>query len=468
MKVRKTNEITLKIKYTCDEISINRILEYIKNYNNVLRFVYNRLYEAPKQSLSTKDAMAEINSMNNVFVDTYFKSGALYEAKALIKKNKEDKVIFGGKKLFIDRCKGKVDKEEFELRKLHPLQIVGASHNKGNCKFQIIDLNNILFKPTKDEHFILNIDNIGKNYQIYLNSLIDAQNKCKLPLTYKLDTEYVYITFDLDKLNPPKPTYPISNRFFAVDMNPNYIGYSVLDWKDSDNFEIIKTGVISNKPLNDYENSLSVASTDPEHLYITNKRKYEVTHIAKDLVKLAKHFRCELFVIEELTIKSKDNDSGAKYNRWVNNQWCRSHLVNILNKECLQNSMYLLAIKPEYSSFVGNLAYRYLQLPDMVLSSIEISRRGYEFYHQYLLEDKTPEKNIIFNNSSKVHKSIEKSLEEFGFAESWKDIRDLYYKLKKKMGCNYRFPLEKSLEIHSQSLLSRNYNKKYLSVYTFK
>ena len=106
MKVRKTNEITLKIKYTCDEISINRILEYIKNYNNVLRFVYNRLYEAPKQSLSTKDAMAEINSMNNVFVDTYFKSGALYEAKALIKKNKEDKVIFGGKKLFIDRCKG--------------------------------------------------------------------------------------------------------------------------------------------------------------------------------------------------------------------------------------------------------------------------------------------------------------------------------------------------------------------------
>ena len=32
MKVRKTNEITLKIKYTCDEVSVNRILKYVKNY----------------------------------------------------------------------------------------------------------------------------------------------------------------------------------------------------------------------------------------------------------------------------------------------------------------------------------------------------------------------------------------------------------------------------------------------------
>ena len=40
-----SNIITLKIKYSTDENSKSRILEYIKNYNNVLRFTYNRLHE---------------------------------------------------------------------------------------------------------------------------------------------------------------------------------------------------------------------------------------------------------------------------------------------------------------------------------------------------------------------------------------------------------------------------------------
>ena len=120
--MKKKNDITIKIKYSCDKKDSDRILEYIKNYNNVLRYVYNRLYEAPGQKLSTKDAMAYINAMNNVFIDTYFKNGALYEAKALIKLNKEDKVIFGGKKLFLERDKGNISSEEFKLAK--PVAII--------------------------------------------------------------------------------------------------------------------------------------------------------------------------------------------------------------------------------------------------------------------------------------------------------------------------------------------------------
>ena len=39
-------------------------------------------------------------------------------------------------------------------------------------------------------------------------------------------------------------------------MNPNYIGWSVIDWKTSENYNIIDSGVISIKILNDYDNSL--------------------------------------------------------------------------------------------------------------------------------------------------------------------------------------------------------------------
>ena len=43
--------------------------------------------------------------MNNIFVDSHFKNSAIINAKVL-----NSKVIFGGKKLFIDRCKGKISR----------------------------------------------------------------------------------------------------------------------------------------------------------------------------------------------------------------------------------------------------------------------------------------------------------------------------------------------------------------------
>ena len=40
-----SNQITLKFKYSTDEQSKSRILEYIKNYNNLRNIIYNRFYE---------------------------------------------------------------------------------------------------------------------------------------------------------------------------------------------------------------------------------------------------------------------------------------------------------------------------------------------------------------------------------------------------------------------------------------
>ena len=68
-----------------------------------------------------------------------------------------------------------------------------------------------------------------------------------------------------------------------------------------------------------------------------------------------------------------------------------------------------------YSSFVGNLVYRNEKLPDMCLSSIEISRRGYEWNHRYILKDKNKEKNIIFNDCEYSYNKINQSLEELNY-----------------------------------------------------
>ena len=69
--------ITIKIKYETE--SSQRILEYIKNYNSVYNSIFNFLQKKESKIL-TKESFEFINSLNNVFIDTYFKNGALKDA----------------------------------------------------------------------------------------------------------------------------------------------------------------------------------------------------------------------------------------------------------------------------------------------------------------------------------------------------------------------------------------------------
>ena len=70
-------------------------------------------------------------------------------------------------------------------------------------------------------------------------------------------------------------------------------------------------------------------------------------------------------------------------------------------------------ITEKYSSFIGNFLYRNLNLPDMILASIELGRRAYEFYNQYISRTKEQKKNIIQPDIKLFNELIIKSLEEF-------------------------------------------------------
>ena len=455
-----SNIITLKIKYSTDEQSKTRILEYIKNYNNVFRFTYNRLHENDK--LKTKEITELQKSMNNIFVDSHFKNSAIFDSKTLLH---NDKVIFGGKKLFIDRCQDKITKEEFQLKKLRPLYSVGESPQKGNRKFSIITENHIIFKPTREEHFLLEI-NPNKNHQKYLIQLSDLASQKKISVDFKLGFEYIYVSFDLNKLkNERKITSKIKDRYFAIDMNPNYVGYTIIDWIDEKNYKIIDKGCFSLKKLNDFDDSLKgkgFSSESKERKYISNKRNYEISDIAHKLERIANHYECEFFVMEDLSIPSKDNGKGKRFNRLCNQQWCRNRFVNIIKKLCKLDKIKILEVIPNYSSFIGNLVYRSEKLPDFVLSSIEISRRGYEFNHQYILKDKEQKKNIVFGNFDEDKVIYIQSLEELGISEQFSSFKELYDKVKKSK-VRYRFPLDSC----NYAVFSKNSIRDYQTLYKF-
>ena len=451
----KNNIITVKIKYIPENGDLTDILSFIKNYNNILRFTYNRVQEGIK---STKELTKLQHNLNNIFIDSHFKNSAIYEAKSF----QNDKLIFGGKKLFLDRLRNKISKEEFKLKKLSPLHSIGESNQKANRKFKIIDENTIIFKPNKDLHIKLNLVNQGKNYKKILNKLKELQETKQIPITYKLDLEYIYLSFDNSILH--QNVYKIKKaRIIAIDMNPNYLGYSIVDWKDENNYKIIDKGVFDISLINQKENSLNVSSNDSKKKYIKNKRDYELTKIAYRLFNLCKHYQCECFSIEYLSIKSKDLNKGKHLNKLINNQWNRNKFVNVLRKLVNSSSATFIEVKPEYSSILGNLIYREEQLPDMVLSSIEIGRRAYEFNNQYLLKYKVQQKNIVFPKLEFTKDRIEQSLEELGHPFKFETSQQLFSELKKSK-LKYRFLLE---QCKNSRVFSIFHYKSYIKQYKF-
>lgn len=90
------NIITRKIKYSvASPEDANLIFSYIKNYNNVLRFTFNRLKENP--ILKSSEIARLQKSMNNVFIDTHFLGSAVYDAKSLINRIGNNKLFLVGR-----------------------------------------------------------------------------------------------------------------------------------------------------------------------------------------------------------------------------------------------------------------------------------------------------------------------------------------------------------------------------------
>ena len=453
--------ITLKIKYTTTDDGLDLIKEYRKQYSSVLHYAYNRRYDG----VSEKETEKQLNSLNNIsLIKSYLKRCAVKHASQLIETD-DKKRIFGGKKNFIDRCKGKISRDEFIGKRLSNLYIIGEANYHGNRFININeDLESFTFKPTRKSKIIITISGKYKKYKTILNKLYHLQQDKQIPITYELDNEYIYITYDEGLVEQHIEYKAVKNRIFAIDLNPNYIGWSVVDWKNSSKFEVVKSGVISIKDINDIDFGLKGKSSESkERIYINNKRTFETYEISKLLVNTAKYYRCEVFGLEELNIKSKDTTRGKHYNKLVNNVWNRDKLVKNIKKRCNIYSIRVMLSKPNYSSFVGNFLFRDLNLPDMTLASIEIGRRCYEFKCQYIGKTKDKKKNIILPDVNDFKDRYIKSLEEFNIPVEIKDLDKIYYFLKKSKS-RYRLSLDELNHLEFSRCFSNKSNIKKILI----
>jgi hypothetical protein len=320
--------LKFKIEHNCEEL----ILEYQKQYSNILHSAFkyfqneNELKSVFTYITSNSDLIKKLKELNNVkLINSWFTQSAIKEAyqlfktyqckldefnqklnrkqelvnkssltylekKELKKLNKinKPKVIFGGKLNFIQRCKQQISKEEFQIKRLNPLYSIGtAKPYKGNRFFRISeDLTEVIFQPKCKEKYKLSLIGVTKGYKEILNKLYIHQLNKDLPITYKLSTDCIYISFEEDKLYKDEYNFKkIKDRYCALDLNPNYIGYSIIDWSSSNAFKIIDSGVYSFKELNNlYFDLKGTNSSDKRKQYLNNKRNYEIIEVAKNLI----------------------------------------------------------------------------------------------------------------------------------------------------------------------------------------
>ena len=459
--------LTLKFKYSCeDSCDQDLILEYMKQYTHVFRVAYNKLYNQEKIK------QVDLLKLNHIdLLDSWWIASAMTNAKMLYNKFKTQKVIFGGKKNFLKRCKHQIDKNTFNLNRLSNLTSIGEKKSgtksvHGNRKFKLTeDLKQVMLKLKTKKAKLNLIGNYSNNLLYKLSQVYKHQISDDTPLTYKIDTQYIYITFDESiVLNSKLNLKQITNRVLSLDLNPNYIGWSITDWKSSSEFNVVKSGVYSFKNITDKIQNLKgkgFSSESPIRKYLNNKLEYETYQVVKNLIKKAIYYKVQLIGIEDLSIKGKNLGKGCYLNGLINNKWLRNKFSICLEKYCNIYGFKLQKVKPEYSSFIGNFLFRSLNLPDMVLSSIEIGRRAYEFYNQYISKQNKMQKNIIQPNLKDFNSLYIKSLEEFNIQTTeFKDLKDLYY-IFKNSKLTYRVPIQNNVQVYRfnsiKSLISAIY-----------
>ena len=172
----------------------------------------------------------------------------------------------------------------------------GTKQTCGNRKFKLSDDLKKVYLKLKDRTVEIFLPrHIHKNYSDVLKKLLMHQKLGDMPITYKLDSEYIYISYSLQDLNShiEKEHILFQDVVMSVDANPNYIGWSVVRWKSHSDFTLIDSGVISFKSLNDYEKSLKrmkLYSSDSRRIYVTNERRHEIHIASQRLANIALHY----------------------------------------------------------------------------------------------------------------------------------------------------------------------------------
>jgi hypothetical protein len=440
-------------------------------------------------------------SKNKLIRDKFKLKNKLNSLDKLLSKD----IVFGGKVLLkqlshlnnnktLNERQITETKSKWNKARLLPINLIGETF-RDNRHFDF-DLTNdhLVYNPYKGKKINI-IFRCDKKYQKRLNQIQSIIKQKVIPINIKLTTDHVYITYDNEKINgfgfkktelykelnqvdkdhisteikdnlkkQIKQKYckeqnerrsdnKIQNRYLGIDLNPNYIGYSIID-SINDKIKIIKSECFD---LNQLNTKNKKSSSDPKTKKQNNKRKYEISLIYKYIFNQSVHFNVNFFINEDLNFKPTELKENKEFNRQTKFLWNRDFQKHLISKYCSENGIINHVVRPHYSSFIGNICYDYI---DPVNASIEIARRGiYKFTPK-----NTGYPTITDTNVDTMTRLISDQTGDVLLLKdciTWKDYFDVFNETKSK----YRFYLS-DLQ-RSYKSFSMNNTKSKVKLYSF-
>lgn len=431
---------------TTIKLKLEREIDILKEqraFNSVIRLSFNRYQDNFKEKEIRSYLKNKFEKQNSWFVQCGIKIG-----QQLFKKHQNKKIIFGGKFNLKQYLKKLISKDKYKENKLLPITIQGEQLHKGNRLFDFNFLeNSIIFKPSKSDHRTIKYKVPHKKIRNNLTRLQELVDSKQITITVSLTKSNVYLTFDESKIIDCNFKNLKKNRVLGIDMNPNYVGISVLEFDEKDEFKILDKKVFD---LSKLTKKSGKSSKDKKSKHLTNKLHHETIQIAHDIANLVNYWKCNKVVIEDLSIKSSDKGHGRYFNRLCNNVWNRNLFVNKLKSLSLLCNFGLVEVNPCYSSFIGNIMYGNPNTPDMIAASIEVARRGYKKFQK-----------SWFYPSIKNERIDEQRKQTLSGFDTWKSA----FQKAKKSKVKYRFLLQDYVQ---NAVFSKFYSQKQLFKYSFK
>lgn len=304
-------------------------------------------------------------------------------------------------------------KKEWRGKRTRPMMVVGEANYKGNRFFDVTHLTEsyIVYKPNMKTHIRVNIS-INRRLREELELMAGLAERKEIPVTVSMSRDMIWLSYDLEKLygialdekSRREEVKGIKNqhhpkdieerlikdcyrkwhkehedrklkdrnrdRAVSVDMNPGYIGWSILEKDEDGEIIVLRCGTFDFHELCE---KTGEASSSRKSKRITNKRKYEISICIKKLFGLADHYRCAYFFIEDLSFGKDSEKKSKESNRKNRNSWNRELMVNCMMRGCDEHSMELREVNACYTSFIGNIRYEY---GDPTSAAVEIGRRG--------------------------------------------------------------------------------------------
>lgn len=264
-------------------------------------------------------------------------------------------VVFGGKKLFQERCKGNITKEAWREARASRYLSRGDKTKGGNLNTRLYEVDNQIYldiaaepvqtgksvryhritipvylaqKPSKKTGRIN-----GINYRQIVLGYLKTGNAYRVEILRKSGRYYIHVSIE-EETPVPLKTYGT----IGIDTNPDGLGIAIVDY------------------LGQYRGSRWLG--EGEWTYArSNRRANLISEKAKKIVTLAKETGYAL-AVEDLRLKN-DKSVTPKFNR-LSHGFIWSKFLAYIDRCAAREGVPVIKVKPAFTSVIGILKYQHM------------------------------------------------------------------------------------------------------------